>query len=217
MKIGSAREDAMAITRAHAVLENKYPDVRVETGLDGQQYIPLQEIERLDRRVEDFCKKNLTEGEKSGYERGLAEGRATAQKAFDELARATKDALSQRETLLREAEADIIDLTLKLARKLVFDVARVDPDVTARVVKGAIDSMVDKREMTVKVHPDHLPHLEQLMDEFQSVSTEIRKLTLEPDPRVGYGGCFICTPSGDIDARLESQFEVIEEAVRGSD
>jgi flagellar biosynthesis/type III secretory pathway protein FliH len=34
---------------------------------------------------------------------------------------------------------------------------------------------------------------------------------------VKYGGCFIETPTGDIDARLESQFEVISDAVLGAE
>ena len=53
------------------------------------------------------------------------------------------------------------------------------------------------------------------MDRFLSGSTAIKDLQFEADPRVREGGCFIETPTGDIDARLESQFEVIEHVLRG--
>ena len=56
--------------------------------------------------------------------------------------------------------------------------------------------------------------IEQGIDRFLGGSTSIKELTVVPDPRVRFGGCFIETPTGDIDARLESQFEVIEDALR---
>jgi flagellar assembly protein FliH len=80
-----------------------------------------------------------------------------------------------------------------------------------------IDQLVDKSRLKIKVHPDHLPIMEQNIDRFLQNSTAIKELTFEADPRVRMGGCFIETPSGDIDARLESEFEIIENAILGGD
>ena len=45
----------------------------------------------------------------------------------------------------------------------------------------------------------------------------LEPFSIEADPRVQAGGCFIETPSGDIDARLSSQFEVIEQLIRSGE
>ena len=81
------------------------------------------------------------------------------------------------------------------------------------MIGGVIDQLVDRTKLRVKVHPDHLPLVEQNMDRFLASSTVIKDLKFEADPRVRMGGCFIETPTGDIDARLSSQFEVIEDTL----
>jgi flagellar biosynthesis/type III secretory pathway protein FliH len=67
--------------------------------------------------------------------------------------------------------------------------------------------------LKILVHPDFLPIVEQNIARYLSGRSVIKDLTVEADPRVRLGGCFIQTPSGDIDARLESQFDVIEDVI----
>ena len=74
-----------------------------------------------------------------------------------------------------------------------------------------------RSRLKIKVNPNHHPIIEQNIDKFLSGSTTIKEITIVPDPRVRFGGCFIETPSGDIDARLESQFEVVEEVLVSGD
>ena len=64
-----------------------------------------------------------------------------------------------------------------------------------------------------QVHPDHVPLIEQQIERFKGNSTIIKEIQIEGDARVRHGGCFIETPTGDIDARVESQMEIIVEAL----
>jgi flagellar assembly protein FliH len=96
---------------------------------------------------------------------------------------------------------------------VTFDAVEADPDLTAKMISAVIDSLIDRSRLIIKVNPDFLPVMEQHMNRFLESSTSIKDLKFEADPRVRHGGCFIETPSGDIDARLESQFEVVEEAI----
>ena len=59
-----------------------------------------------------------------------------------------------------------------------------------------------------------MPVVEQNIARFLSAKTALKEIIFEADPRVRFGGCFIETPGGDIDARLESQFEVITEVIQ---
>ena len=85
------------------------------------------------------------------------------------------------------------------------------------MIRGVIDSLIDRSRLKIKVNPDHLPIVEQNIDRFLEGSTTIKELAIEPDPRVKHGGCFIETPTGDIDARLESQFDVIADTLCGGE
>ena len=162
----------------------------------------------LNRVTDAAYKKGCDEG----YKKGLDEGHADARKVIDNFASVTKEAIKQREVLYNDARRKILDLVIEIARKITFDSARIDHDVTAGIISSVIDRLVDKTRVKVKVHPDHYPVMDQQIDRFKSDSTAIKEITIEPDPRVRYGGCYIETPTGDIDARVESQMDIIEKA-----
>jgi len=73
--------------------------------------------------------------------------------------------------------------------------------------------LLDRSRLKIRVNPNHLPLVEQNIETFMKGSAAIKEIEIAADPRVQYGGCFIETPRGDIDARLESQFEVIEDTI----
>ncbi|MFQ5607021.1 MAG: FliH/SctL family protein [Candidatus Zixiibacteriota bacterium] len=213
--IGERRGDFEMSLEGERRLSSEFPDVHTEVSTDGARYLPLKEVIKFSAHIVQAREEEYQRGVAAGRQAGREEGQADARRVFNEFSSAIRSSIEQRESLLREAESHILELTLKIARKLTFDAAEVNPAVCAQVIKGAIESLVNKREISVTVHPDHLSRMQELIEEFKALSTEIREFSLQSDPHVGYGGCFIRTPSGDIDARLASQFEIIEEAVRG--
>jgi flagellar biosynthesis/type III secretory pathway protein FliH len=115
--------------------------------------------------------------------------------------------------LYEEARSKVVELIVKVSKKVTCDAARIDPEVTASIIKNTIDKLVDKSKIKVKVHPDHLPIIEQHIDRFKGESTAVKEIIIEADKRVRYGGCFIETPTGDIDARVESQLGIVTESI----
>jgi flagellar biosynthesis/type III secretory pathway protein FliH len=80
-----------------------------------------------------------------------------------------------------------------------------------------MEQLTDRSKVTIKVHPEFLPIVEQHRDRFLQHSSSLKELRIEADPRVKLGGCLIETPGGEIDARIESQFAVIEHSLRNPD
>lgn len=190
-----------------------FPDVVMLTDPDGAKLIPVQEVNKIERFLNEQVRKASQAGHQEGHKAGYEEGLAKASEVLGQFDAAIKDAVAQRETLLIEAKRKILDLVIQISRKVTYDAVKADPELTLGMISGVIDSLVDRSRLKIKVHPDHLPIIEQNIDTFLKGSTTIKEISIEPDPRVRYGGCFIETPTGDIDARLESQFEVIEETI----
>jgi flagellar assembly protein FliH len=145
----------------------------------------------------------------------LEKGLDEARKVLKQFEKAVEDAVAQRIELLEEAKQKILEMVIQISRKVTFDALQIDPETTMAMIEGVINQLVDRSRLRIKVHPTHLPQMEQSMNRFLSSSTSIKELTFEADPRVRIGGCFIETPTGDIDARITSQFDVIEDALRG--
>lgn len=202
---------------AEGKLGSIFPFVTVVTDADGAKLIPIQEIFKIEQVYKEQKLKAHQSGHDEGYQTGLnqgrAEGRAQTEKVLQQLDQAIKDAVQQRETLLIEAKQKILDLVIQISRKVTFDAVTIDPEATLAMISGVIDTLIDRSRLKIKVNPDHLPIVEQNIERFMVGSATIKEISIEPDPRVRYGGCLIETPSGDIDARLESQFEVIEETI----
>ncbi len=214
VRIGEARGDQGLLSKAAEILARDYPDIRTELAAEGFRFIPLKETVKFHEAMIAQSEAGRRKGYADGKAVGFAEGRREAEKVYADLAGVIRDIRAQRENILRDAEARVVDLIVRVARKITFDAAQVDPELTSEVVKGAIGYLLDKRQIKVRLHPDHLPIVREHLTELQSLSSEIKEITLEADPRCSYGGCFIETPSGDLDARIDSQFAVIEKALR---
>lgn len=214
--IGEYMVDHIAEEKAAEFIRENYPDLFVVTTPEGKHQIPLQDILVMQRRFQEekeaACKVQCEEGRRAGYEAGLEEGREDARKAVASLSGLLTDVTRQRHDLLADSKKHILDLILKISQRLTFTAAALDPEITMSIVSGAIDQLLDKNKIKVKVHPDHLPEVEQHIDRFRGADTAIKEFILEADPRIRIGGCFIETPSGDIDARLESMYDVIKQS-----
>jgi flagellar assembly protein FliH len=215
--IGEYTVDDKAEQQAEQFLTSTHPELMIITTPDGKRQIPLQDILILEQRFQQekvsVEQEAFERGKKAGYETGLNEGRIEAKKVVASLSGLLTDLTSQRHQLLSEAREEIFNLVLKISKRLTFSAAALDPGITRSIIFGAIDQLLDKTKIKVKVHPDHLPELEQHIDRFRGEDTAIKEFAIESDPRIKVGGCFIETPAGDIDARLDSMYEVIRQSI----
>lgn len=215
--IGERQRDLMAESQAEKLLGQILPTVNFVTETTGEKLIPITEVFRIDEFIKQQCEQSRKEGYRQGHLAGVEEGRNEARAVLRNFDQAIKDAVSDRARLLEEARSKILELVLQISRKVTFDALEADREASITMINRVIDQLVDKGRLKIKVHPDHLPIMEQNIDRFLQNSTAIKELSFEADPRVRMGGCFIETPSGDIDARLESEFEIVSDAILGGD
>ena len=116
--------------------------------------------------------------------------------------------------MLDESREQVLELVIKICRKISYGAIEVDPERTLKVINGVINTLIDRSHLKIKVNPQHLPIVEQHIAEFSDGASIIKSLEIIADPRVKFGGCFIETPTGDIDARLCSQIDVIEDLLK---
>jgi len=214
VSIGDSQLDTTAEANAETKLGLLFPVVSVITSPDGGKLIPILEVAKMEQKLNEDCEKARKEGYNDGYQKGLDKGLDEARQVLKRFESAISDAVGQRASVLEDAKQNILELVLQISKKVTFDAIDINREATVEMIEGVINNLVDRSRLRIKVHPDYLPLVEQNMDRFLSGSTSIKDLQFEADPRVRMGGCFIETPTGDIDARLESQFEVIADALQ---
>lgn len=212
--IGEKQFDAMAELAAERTMQKIFPTVAMVTTAEGAKLVPAAEVYKMDKKLRQDCELARKEGYERGHKEGLDKGLNEARAVLARFNKAIEDAVKQREAMLEQAKQKILDLVVKISKKVTFQKFEIDHDATVAMIENVIGQLVDRSRLKIKVHPDHLASVEQAMNRFLSSSTTIKALTFEADPRVRVGGCFIETPTGDIDARLISQFDVIEASLR---
>ena len=218
--IGDFRSDIIIDRQAEAVVRDQFPEVEIITSVEGNKLVPIASLLKLNNRLKNEDEQKQIKstnnakvaeetGYKNGYQSGLNKGHEEAQEVIRNFGSLISAATSQRQVLYDDARKNILELVTSIAKKITFGAARTDPDVTAGIISGVINKLVDKTKIKVKVHPEHYPSIEQQIERFKGDSTAIKDITIEPDTRVRQGGCYIETPTGDIDARVESQMDII--------
>lgn len=215
--IGEKQTDLERDVVAERVLSELFSDVHVITSPEGKKLIPLSEIIKIRNAVDKVMNGSWERGNREGYQRGLREGLADAERVMGEFNDTISDAINERHRLYEDAKSNILSLVSKISKKITFDAVSIDPEITIKIISGVIDNLIDKSSLKIKVNPAHLAVVEQNVEKFLKTDSAIKQFSIEADSRVKYGGCLIETPTGDIDARLESQFEIINQSLATGD
>jgi flagellar biosynthesis/type III secretory pathway protein FliH len=98
-----------------------------------------------------------------------------------------------------------------MAEKIVGRAVALDPELGAAMAARALEAARPRGGAVVlRVHPDDVATMEARRGELLARLAKVEALRILPDPAVGRAGCIVDTPAGRLDARLETQLEVLE-------
>ena len=89
----------------------------------------------------------------------------------------------------------------------------MDNQIVREAILEAFSVAVVRSEVSVRVNPEEVEYVKEIRPEFFDRISELRSITIESDPSITHGGCFMETAFGNVDARLETQLEKITKAV----
>jgi len=170
---------------------------------------------------EEGFQAGYAEGTAKGREEGRAEGTERASRAFDDeigpalaaCRRIAEELGGRMGRLLDEAREDLLRLAIDVAHKIVKrEVRDVEVTVVANVRK-AIDLVGRRHGAVIRVHPDDLAIVERRRPEALEIFREHVSFRIEAAPEVGRGGCIVESGAGRVDMSIETQLEVIEQAL----
>lgn len=219
VRIGQVEGNVAAERAAESRIRSLFPSMRIAENPNGDLLLPLVLFPQIEAHFQTELAKAreqaTRDGHQRGYQEGLQEGLGQARTVAASFDQAISDLVIQREQLLQEARQDIIAMILKVSRKVTFEAVQTDESVVTAIVDSLLAQVGDRSQIRIRVHPDQVTLVRQHLEQFTSEDAMARQFAIEPDPRAHKGGCFIETPSGDLDARLDSQFEIIAQTLNG--
>ena len=110
-----------------------------------------------------------------------------------------------------QMETEVVELAVEIAKKVTTREVTTDPEVVLAVTRTALTKLHSRTLATIHLHPGDLTFVQENRDRLNFHGS----LELIEDNSITPGGCLIHTDSGDIDARIESQFDEIAHGLLG--
>ena len=134
------------------------------------------------------------------------------QEVLAELHDVLAHARGEYDRLIADAEQDIVTLAMQVAQRILHHRFEVEPLTLKHMIEGSLELVRDKRQITVRVHPDDLPRVQAWhQDLLRQVETSA--LFFEAEPELSSGDCLIDTEAGRIDARVSVQLDNFQRAL----
>jgi flagellar biosynthesis/type III secretory pathway protein FliH len=164
-----------------------------------------------------YCR-GFADGERNGYEQGERAGNEAARKELASLMRGLKHLLEELEGLRRREargfEKELVELALAVARKVVGREVAAQPEGVAHLLRDALGRIEHAGPLTIRMNPRDLELLTGGQAQVLDGLTDSGRVRFEADASLSAGGCVIESDAGDIDARVEQRFRIVEEALR---
>jgi flagellar assembly protein FliH len=154
------------------------------------------------QKVRDAHAAGVLEGATAGRNRAAAE----FQPVLERLARSIQEIANLRARLRREAEADVVQLALAIARRVLRRELAIDPDALHGLAMAALEKLQGQEISRVKVHPSQVAAVTACLRQALSGG----QVEVLADPAREPGSVLFETTRGNLDASVDSQLQEIE-------
>jgi len=159
---------------------------------------------------ENAFQKGFAEGQRAGFESGT--------KKVDPVIHSLCQALGQlqniHQEIRQEIEKEVVQLALAIAKKIVCHEIKTNQETVVCVAREALSRMENPGKIKIKLNPEDLQFINDAKSQLSHFLHHVDHIRFEATDSIQSGGCLIETDTGDIDARIEKQFQAIEETFR---
>jgi flagellar assembly protein FliH len=146
------------------------------------------------------------EAEADAEQRTRTEYDARSQRNDEQIRHALNQFAHERSSYFARVEAEVIRLSLAIARRILHREAQVDPLIVATLVRVAAEKLEAASSVVVHVCPSECDRWREYLADL----TDKMNLTLAPDPTLEPGDCTLETEMGSTDLGIDAQLKEVE-------
>ena len=179
------------------------PVVTRERNLEAQF---ATEIAELQRARQSESARARQEGFQEGLRQGKEQSAAEVKNASLRLADAMQEMAAFKKKMRREAEAEVVKLSLAIARRILHREVNADPDSIRGIVHAALEKLGRREILRVRVHTGAVQAIQAILEQAGSSGS----IEVVADPRMAPGGLIFETSLGELDASVDTQLNEIQ-------
>ncbi len=210
------------IEEAVAEEEVEEPAFDAEANLRSQALDIIREAEQYSQDIREQAERDAEQlhelarkdGYRKGYEQGRFQALAENEKALDEVQELMKALDRGRENLFHQYEQHLIDLALDIARRVVADRIEQDDESFVRIFKKAVEGLSGQKIVRLTVSEHEIQFATEHAEYLRSMIQDAEKLEFQVLEDAAPGTLIVDTEDVVIDASVQKQLEVLEQAVQ---
>lgn len=161
---------------------------------------------RLSYEIEKAAEEAYARGFAMGADSCRSEASAQVQPVLERLSQSIKMLADLRPRLRRNAEEDLVKLSIAVARRILNRELSIDPDSVQAIVRVALEKLQSKEIFRVRMHASHEAAVRSCLTHL-GASNQIQLMS---DSSIELGDLVFETSQGDFDASLQFQLREIE-------
>jgi flagellar assembly protein FliH len=171
---------------------------------DGQAERDARRIAELEQQIERRTRDARDAGYREGEAASRAQSAAALQPMLERLARTIQEMAGLRPQIMRDAAAELVDLSLAIARRILHRELSVDLAALEGLIAGTLQKLPGQEISRIRIHPELEPGIRQ------ALAREGRSgVPLLADGTMERGAIVIETERGKLDASIETQLAEI--------
>lgn len=170
-----------------------------------EAYQVLEEVKKdalkYRQEVAEEVEKLKEQAQKEGFEEGF-------KKWLEQIANVEEEVIKVR----KETEKVALPVALKAAKKIVGRELELSENAIVDIVSNSLKAVVTHKKITIYVNKKELEAMEKNRPRIKELFENLEILILRERADVESGGCIIETEGGIINAQLENQWRILENA-----
>ncbi len=172
-----------------------------------------REEESFRAQLEEEKRRGYEEGYQLGIEDGVQHAKEQYQMHLQKAAYLLEEAYQEKASIIQEAEPFVIELTMEIAKKVLQQELKMQPDSLIHIIKQTLASVYETESISIGVTPEDFSFVQRQREQLLAMNNGRVEIKVFPDYSIEQGGCIIRTSSGSVDARIDVQLSEIKKVL----
>lgn len=160
-----------------------------------------KDAEKYREEVLSECEKLKEQAQKEGFEEGFKQW-------VEHIAKLEEEILKVRSDL----EKVVVPVALKAAKKIVGREIELSEKTIVDIVSNSLKAVSQHKKITIYVNKKDLEIVEAHRAQLKTLFESLEALSIRERSDISQGGCVIETEGGIINAQIENQWRILEQA-----
>lgn len=168
-----------------------------------------------DRNLISRARQEADSIKEAAYKEGYQKGIDQAKEDIEQLKFSMDSFFGAKQEVFDSIAPDILEISIEIAKKIIKKEMSEDSQILLDNIREILKNLSkEETKIMLKVNPSQAAILKAAVPEQVESAGLEAKVIIVPDENTMEGGCLVTTTNGVIDATIETQLEIITEALK---